>query len=888
LTEFWGLLKAWGDTDGTLQFGWILVPILLALLTRLDLSKGIRAFMAVVSLLMPLAIPLLLPTSRPFGTLDWVIISVGFICVALGLARSHYRQVGSSVKAFYDHFNETETGSKPKKNKTETGSKPKKEELVAEGASSFKVLIYGIYGLAGLLGSIVSYFYIGVTRTPQGFVFQNNEGFIAALSLLIIVLAGAAVPIYTDLAKKVRAEIDLYESQVSSLQQASTNVDHHANFLWTHFERVARSTIVEWSRTTTIRDIAEASHLMLFMPFLAIRGLRQAGRPNATFVNSRDEVFKPFLNMRLQQFDYADPPDRRMHGAQEHYFTCAADWSSLKRAGLFLHPGTDFKDPNTGRNVTEDRLTVGDRRHRSRRLTYLGWSLQGDLARAKARYGDERILAPEEPGGSISFWPALAGNVTTSWEFENSTQFLLPATEEFFVALLQQRYEAEYSRAPTPNSADTTTPIHEFQREFRRRADRHIRRYSDPDNSQVSGSIMQTLAEQGDLLDFDVSSLSDDFSLFYHLFVATRDGMNQGADARFLYYAFWLIALITSETRVSLILNQFENAEIDGDGEPREQLESRFEHLGNHFNAKRITEALRSGGVRLNGAEEEFLLLSLADHKSALYNWLRAAKSATTRRRLRSYESKLDNLSFGKQLGIEILPSRAGRIQHLRRFLGVSEAQKPLTVRSIFDLLPVQSATTVRALRIQQFAQDSYRDYRRVVDDLSISNSFSAAVAISNVNMRNVAEMVTTREEIAAEAAELNQRMNQFLDWISRCLSDGQDPEPLAGLIQLTRDDGYRLIAKALWLVSPVFRNEVEQYETPAADRRPLTDVAREEKFQEILRRVRRYCLDRSNAEDMQRTCFGGRDNATAQTAPDRYNRWYEEFGRRVGDNNAE
>ena len=835
--------------------------------------------MAVVSLLMPLVIPPLLPASRPFATLDWVVISILCILVAYVLARMHCWQVRSSVKAFYDHFN-----------KTETGSKPKKEELVAEGASSVKVLIFGIYGLVALLFSVTCYFYIGVTRTPQGFVFQNNEGFIAALSLLIIVLAGAAVPIYTDLAKKVRAEIDLYESQISSLQQASTNVDHHANFLWTHFERVARSTIVEWSRTTKIREMAEASHLMLFMPFCAITYLRDE-RPDATLVNSRDEVFKPFLNMNLKQPRYADPPDRLMRGAKEHYFTGAADLSSLKRAGLFLHPSTDILDPNTKRKVTEDRLTVGNRRHRSRRLTYLGWSLQDDLARAKARYGDESILAPEEPGGSIELGRALAGNAPTSWEFENSTKFLLPATEEFFVALLQQRYEAEYSRATIPNIANATTPIHEFQnattpihefqREFRRRADRHVRRWFDPDNSQVSGSLFQTLAEHGDILDFDISSLSDDCSLFYHLFVATRDGMSQGADARFLYYAFWLIALITSETRVSLILNRFENAEIDGNGEPREQLESHFEHLGNHFNAKRITEALRSGVVTLNGAEEEFLLLSLADHKSALHNWLRAAKSATTRRRLRSYESKLDNLSFDKQLGIEILPCRAGRIQHLRSFLGVSEAQETLTVRSIFDLLSVESDTTKQAVRIKKLELDSYHDYRRVVDDLDISRTFKTDVAISRANMRNFAEMVTMRESFDVELEPLATRKREFLVWISRCLSDGQDPEPLAGLIQLTTDENYRLIAKALWLVSPVFRNEVEQDKTATADRTPLTDVAHEKQFQEILQRVRRYCLDPANKDDMKNTFFGGQNPASRHQADDQYNAWLEEFKQR-------
>lgn len=206
----------------------------------------------------------------------------------------------------------------------------------------------------------------------------------------------------------------------------------------------------------------------------------------------------------------------------------------------------------------------------------------------------------------------------------------------------------------------------------------------------------------------------------------------------------------------------------------------------------------------------------------------------------------------------------------------------------MFDLLPVESATTVRALRIQKFVRNSYRDYRRVVNNLSISNNFSAAVVIRSANMRNVAEMTTMREGFDVQLEPLATRKREFLVWISRCLSDGQDPEPLAGLIQLITDVNYKLIAKALWLVSPVFRNEVEQYETPAADRTPLTDVAREEQFQAILRRVRRYCLDRRNAEDMQRTCFGGRDNANAQTASDRYNIWHEEFCRRVGDNNAE
>jgi hypothetical protein len=263
MTEFVGILVAWWREGGILSF---IFPLALAVLfvrrSSRSREQSRRAIFAVISLLVPLLVPILLPSSRPFATLDWIVISVGYIGIALTLARSHVKQVKNSVERFFEQFD------KPNERQV-----IREDWLVAEGSSSFKVLIFGIYGLAGLLGSIACYLYIGVTRRPEGFIFQNNEGFIAALSLLIIVLAGAAVPIYTELAKQVRTGLDLYESQISSLQQAATMAGHHADFLWTHFERVARYTIREWSSTIDIQSIAQANHLMLFMPFLALRNM---------------------------------------------------------------------------------------------------------------------------------------------------------------------------------------------------------------------------------------------------------------------------------------------------------------------------------------------------------------------------------------------------------------------------------------------------------------------------------------------------------------------------------------------------------------------------------------------------------------------------------------
>lgn len=890
MREIWSLLTAWLEADGTIWFLSILVPIFLALSTRSALRKSWRALIAVMTLLMPLATPLLLPSSRPFSTLDWVIVSAGYILVALVLAWSHYRQVGSSVKEFYDYFNENEMGSRPQK-----------ENLIAEGASSFKVLIYGIYGLAGLLGSVACYFYIGVTRTPQGFVFQNNEGFIAALSLLIIVLGGAAVPIYTDLSKQVRSEIDTYESQISSLQQISTNVGHHADFVWTHFERVARVAIREWSSDTEPKDIANASHLMLFMPFNALFLLRseQAISRETTFVELRDEIFKNFLADEPEQSKFGpgdfDPRAplaselllRKMPGAQQHYFTQPEGLSATrKRVRLFLRP--DYRAENGERK--EDALGIIERRHHARRLTYLGWSMQGPMAIAQARNGsgNEYVFAPnDDPDRPIKL-STIEATKSASWEFQNSTKDLLPATEELFVALLQQKYQAEYKRyqvefdetRDTGGSKATTTFVHDVQEEYKRRAARHLQRWSSVDSTQDSGSLGRELASCGNSLDLDISTLSDDLQLFSHIYIATKEGMNQGADARFLYYSFWLLALTNAETKVSQTLDaalKRQSGDDDEDLDPQKRLERLYEHLRNLLTAELGESPQRDSAT----PSLEFALLSLADHKSALYNWLRAAKSVTTRRKLANYEARLDTLQPDKQLGIEVIPRRQARLEHLHRFLDIPDMQPPLTVRSVFDLLPVDSPSITEQRRQRVLHRNVYREYRSLVELLQVSKTWGLAVAIDNRYTRKVVR-IDSGVKATEDGEQIDRRAVEFLNWLGRVFEVNSVPPEIKKLLPAASAGFYRPLASALWCVSPTFRQEINERALPANRRQELSENDCTTQLREIHRKVSDYCLNPNNADDMKNTFFGGADSATRGRAKEEYDKWLTDFRQRT------
>jgi hypothetical protein len=456
-----------------------------------------------------------------------------------------------------------------------------------------------------------------------------------------------------------------------------------------------------------------------------------------------------------------------------------------------------------------------------------------------------------------------------SWEFLNYAMYLVPATEELFVAFLQLTFRTEYDT--TSSGLTIPTLIHLTQLEFNRRAQRHLHQWSALDNTSESASLSQNLATCGDPLDFDVSTLGDDVALFHHLFIATKPGMNQGADARFLYYCFWLIALQNAQTRISQVVGA---VEYDG-MEPRELLQKLLVDFKQRLSSEFLHEM---------NTEKEFLLLSLADHKSALYNWLRAAKAVTTRQKLRDYKARLDGVTLERQLGIEVIPRLGARVSHLRQYLDVNELQKPLTVRSVFDLLPVASShlrRQVREVRERRIFRASYEGgYRRVVEFLNVSNQFKKNVGIDENIVRDVLNIDSRHQWRQNNDAVLDDRKRLFLNWIISVFQHRIDTDfPEVDFLQPPENQpNYKLIIKALWCVSPAYRNEVRQIDTPADQRTKITDQEINDGMQEILNTIRDYCLSADNATNMRNTFFGGANPATAARAPTDYNDWLTEF----------
>lgn len=177
----------------------------------------------------------------------WMIVAVFQIRLAWSLSRRYLAAVDTSLGGYFDDeswFEDDGNAAAGTRNRDRYGKQLKKAKETgfkyeAEGQSQLFLLIRMVFGVATWSSIVVSYFQIGQIYQQSGdnlnnFIFENNEGFTAALSLLIIVLTTAAVQTYSNLLVKIRQEDDRFESAVSSLKQALMNVDSHMNRVWEH------------------------------------------------------------------------------------------------------------------------------------------------------------------------------------------------------------------------------------------------------------------------------------------------------------------------------------------------------------------------------------------------------------------------------------------------------------------------------------------------------------------------------------------------------------------------------------------------------------------------------------------------------------------------------
>jgi hypothetical protein len=316
------------------------------------------------------------------------------------------------------------------------------------------------------------------------------------------------------------------------------------------------------------------------------------------------------------------------------------------------------------------------------------------------------------------------------------------------------------------------------------------------------------------------------------------------AYSRFVFYAFWLVegpARFMKTTSTS----------------SRENMEELKKWIDDETSKPVTTDSAK-----------EFLLLMLADQRSALFNWLRSVRACTVRNSFFDYEKKLDPEQKGSNthFGIPLIPARYMRLSELQAHLKVGDqAQKPIRLRSVYDLVPRQSDSAKGREPKRVYSDQRYIDTYRFI---SISKTWEVDVA---KNTQRVLTWLDDRtRNLTVKPGDIQQR---YLRWLVDCVFPANAEQPDGRPNEMPQLTGDALCwVQVLWLVSPTFKAKFQGEPVPS-----IGDPSEVEQYREVLRRISSYCLDTDNANDMKNTFFGG-PLATGDRAQTDYNAWLERF----------
>ena len=829
-----------------------------------------------------------------------------------------------------------------------------------EGYQSFLLLSVSIHGIASVTAATISYFMIAsfFNQDLQSYIFLNNEGAIAAITLVIVVASAAVVAVYVELARSVRQQIDSYEVEISALNQVVVEINDSAEQVWGHFDSVAHTLLDEWKETLKSN------------PNLLSRArINDLERPLELMASFQEFSGREFQEIDDREFwkydDQAIRPHPPNQGVNESYSRIEDLEHSRVRYRHSMNLD-ERREPNR-----DLRLKLEDQRSRTRRLRYLGWNQHGlsgiievlnisrEWKRAVKHLENAARRIQQNPEDYVPFgtksrkfleWlvnselldfgqfrgnelqtgpemvllkKVVAGtrNLTAS-EFRAKLRARL--ADEHFADTFKRcffrlndndvdegAYDGwwnQFTNGPLllPDSYDTFAPAHEKSlvyvmrglsapaldadgieilpeesvdgreveyaiRDFDRRVwGSHLNRTVSLEARRIESGLVATLNKLCAQLDLDPSVFIDDLEVFVHLRglvlldpertdgpttknakIERRALYRYAAYSRFLFYAFWLVE---GPARFGASM--------------RSSSSDNIERLKEWIDCKTSREVI---GV---DTTDEFLLLMLADQRSALFNWLRSVRARTVRKNLVEYEGQLENEQGGltRHFGIEVIPARHLRLKELQKHLKVSDdAQKPIRLRSVYELVPRQTYNArIRAGRPPERDQRYIDTYRFI----SFSTAWERNVTIPGDTMQRVYEWLNDRTQVLDDINLRDRQLREYLSWLVDRVFGARDgrPDPAAEL----QDDAL-LIVRALWLVSPTVKARFEGRPIPALGR-----AEELEQYRAALTQISLYCLDPNNADHMRNTFFGGADPATRGRAREEYDRWLTDFRQRT------
>lgn len=186
------------------------------------------------------------PSSSNSAVLLWVYLAAFQVRVVVALARHQLNAMRQSVLSYLDPVHWVQSGDVGRYEQLTESLRDEQTKfgtdvgrpIEAEGQSQISLLIRLFYGVIGAIAVVLTYFAIGMRFPVKGvkgdFIYENNEGFTAALALLIIVTSTVAVQMFADLAKVIRERDEHFEREISKLAIALGNVESGLLRVWGH------------------------------------------------------------------------------------------------------------------------------------------------------------------------------------------------------------------------------------------------------------------------------------------------------------------------------------------------------------------------------------------------------------------------------------------------------------------------------------------------------------------------------------------------------------------------------------------------------------------------------------------------------------------------------
>lgn len=831
----------------------------------------------------------------------WICLTTLQFLLAIGLALSHKCQVKRAGEKYFGSFD--------------------KEPSVlidgeSEGESRISLLLYLIYGAIAMTGATFSYFVIGqrfnLIGLSESFVFSNNQGFTAALSLLIIILTSTAVPIYTDLAKQITAADQAFEHDVSLFAQHVGFLKYDSDAMWRHFASVSYSVVEEWKATidqitqdAKIRErLGMAFHHHIFLPYevhcvqefyreekLPVSlpmpegyedpfQVQPSGAISGTFEDIDEDDEESYfgktrrdlqpetsaIKQRLLNDDYfleylygfiegARPADRREEAFSDFLKESNIEQSKNRIKDWLLDWELDYTS-------TEPKLSEEEQIRHSRRLEFIGWALQQPPVALRRLVHGNRFLQISWTANGFELQDSN-GPARDKTSIVSSTEFVLFSVLEG-LGLLEEDTEDDF--------------VLKAIKDFRSRVNRHLNDFAQVSPELATTNRQMQIATVCDRLEIDASAVYDDMLLFQQLEWAyprdkdsvhfqKKDDAKLAAKVRFLHYALWFIEASDGTTHLGKLLTEPQTSGSTTHLSHTQIIES-FGKLYDGIDQKFLEN---SKNVEKTSLKSEFLFLLLADPRSALYNWLRAARADECRKQVKKYAEQLNGIrtSLPHQLGLTILPTRAARQQHLRWYIKAPRGERsPLRLHSIYDVRPdIVLKRTAENILKYLWMPDSYRTYRKTIERLQLSLTFERAAVINRDCLTAIASFLVDGRT-PSSYTQISERCRIFCNWINNAVFSDCSIQPGQGITEL-EDSDFKVVLTTFFHLS----SHSNQFRLLALNAPKKSESGSDP----VWKHIYKYCISLANSESIKELLSHTQsDDWTGEMRENRYQEFVE------------